>query len=252
MNDAQRKRWETSLIRRAEKAGHLKRDGKTHQELLEVARQWWQVHGPGRQMQEKVVMTVIRSLANEGAIDISRAKNPEEVRRIWAEWWVKNRPEIAVVSDHADGLLATARQYAAKEKAEHAILFYALWVEHFVNSWLDRLGKRKGLSQEETEGMIRNTDVRSKCSWLLRVLGYKALEESHLNQIGKLLEHRNAFVHYKWKPDNEQFEKEAERLLDSFDKTVAYLQHFDRTVLGFVSRRSRKLRSVASPTSQPA
>jgi uncharacterized protein YutE (UPF0331/DUF86 family) len=51
------------------------------------------------------------------------------------------------------------------------------------------------------------------------------------------MEARNSFVHYKWKVENEQVEKETELILSRIEKTVKYVREYERRYLLGISRR---------------
>jgi hypothetical protein len=98
------------------------------------------------------------------------------------------------------------------------------------------LAKRKNLSAKDIESLIRDSSYKAKCTWLLHVLGVKAINVAHTNRIFKLMELRNSYVHYKWKPENEQTSQEMEKLLEQIEKTVKYLRDFETKYLSVVPR----------------
>jgi hypothetical protein len=51
------------------------------------------------------------------------------------------------------------------------------------------------------------------------------------------MEIRNSFVHYRWKPDTEQSQKEIEVVISKIDATVKYMQNYEVKHITGISRR---------------
>jgi hypothetical protein len=123
------------------------------------------------------------------------------------------------------------------------VLFYAVWVEHQLNWIIAGLAEKKGVSEKEIESLLRETSYRAKCSWLLRILDSKPVSALHMNITCKLMELRNGFVHFKWKPNSEQVEKELVSLLLRVEKTVKYLRSVENKYL-YANHKRRLHRAV--------
>jgi hypothetical protein len=170
-------------------------------------------------------------------------KNDDELYRQYREAVDKYiRGDLSFVIDHRQDVLQNARSFKILKKKDMAVLFYALWFEHQLNSITVSLAERLHLTEKELDTLIRETSYRAKCSWLLRILGVKPLSLSHTNAICKLMDLRNAFVHYKWKPENEQIKKEMETLLEQIEKTVKYVRSIENKYL--YANQKRRIHKV--------
>jgi hypothetical protein len=160
--------------------------------------------------------------------------------------------DVVLITSHQNGLLEQARSYRQKNKSEYACLFYATWLEHWVNLLLVR--SRSGLNSAERQQMLRELSFRAKFSWMLSALGYPRIPASHLNRVARISEGRNAFVHYKWqgKPMERDDADEARmsKELQGIEGTIRYLVRFEdrhllkgsRKILAEISPKARKKR----------
>ena len=196
---------------------------------------------------DRFTIKFIRTLVNLGYIDLS-GKNGEEIIREVTEF-LDALDEVNIVLDHTPNLLRQARAFR-RSNNELACLFYALWIEHKLNSMIHTLASRKGFHEKEVERLLRESSCRAKCSWILRLFDIKSIHASHMNAINKLMELRNSFVHYKWKPQNDQTSKEVQLVLNSIEKTVRYLHYFERKHLAIMS--TRKVQKALRRKSRPS
>lgn len=179
----------------------------------------------------------LASLIDNGVIDPS-GKNGQQLAQEALDYLRKfGSEELILTVDHTDNLLKHARTFRKLRDNDNACLLYAIYIEHKLNSYMALLAGRKNLSIKDTEALIRDTSYRAKCSWLLHIFGIKAISTVHLNRITKLMELRNAYVHYKWKPHNEQVTKEVEVVVQEIDKTINYLRRFEAKYLRLTSPR---------------
>lgn len=44
------------------------------------------------------------------------------------------------------------------------------------------------------------------------------------------MELRNSYVHYKWKPENEQLTREGEAMVKDIEKTLGYIRCFEAKI----------------------
>jgi len=138
--------------------------------------------------------------------------------------------------DHSQDLLKRARQELKKENYHFAALFYATWVEHWTNWHIHCLAVRsKRLSENQITEMTREVPLRGKLSWLIHALGGNSIAKLHRNAVQRLSDHRNAFIHYKYPSfDSDEYVSvapELKKAVDSFEKTIQYLQNHDRIVI---------------------
>ena len=150
----------------------------------------------------------------------------------------------AIVIDHSGGLLQRARSFRRAGDWYLSCVFYALWVEHRLNFWVSELAVRRGISEEEIEFIIRDTQHRAKASWLLRVLGAPELPKRHRMAVLQLMDRRNSFVHYKWRRYRPREVEEFAALVRTLEATVKYFRRYEAEIFGIVSaRKARKILS---------
>jgi hypothetical protein len=152
---------------------------------------------------------------------------------------------IVTVIDHRESILREARIFSKLEKAEPAILLYATWIEHFINSLVEGAARKKGLQHDEIPDLIRDSPLKGKTSSLLHLLELPPMPLSKRQHINKVMEMRNGFVHYKWKfknIDDNSHDEQLERLARATEGLVTYLKGYEkRNVLSFSNRKLKKL-----------
>jgi hypothetical protein len=167
------------------------------------------------------------SLIAYGVINPEGKSDEDLFQEIWSTIEkLLESDSLPFVIDHTDDLLGNARLFKKRKKNSFAILFYALWVEHQLNDIIAIQARKSNLTAKEIDSLVRETSYKAKCSWLLRLTGGKPFTEAQHNSICKLMDLRNSFVHYKWKPENEQMEKEIVAVVDGADKIVNYIRRY--------------------------
>jgi hypothetical protein len=132
--------------------------------------------------------------------------------------------------DHMGELLGEARRYARAGKAQMACLLYATWLEHWLNSLVADLARRRRFHDTEISALLRDVPYKAKPTWLLRLLGFPPLSEKHVRSIVEIGEIRNSFVHYKWRlhdVDSDELKKEGERarrVAEQAEHAIRYLR----------------------------
>ncbi len=180
-----------------------------------------------RRMIDKLTAAVLKSFIDGGVINPSGKNSAQLVDEIIKILGSPAYTDWELVSDHTEDILKHARTFRRLKEHEFACLFYALWFEHKLNDFMFSLAYKKGLPLKDIESLLRESSYRAKSSWLLRIFGVRPLNLSHANLIMKLMEIRNSFVHYKWKPKNEQAIKEIEVIVNEVEKTIKYLRYFE-------------------------
>jgi hypothetical protein len=148
-------------------------------------------------------------------------------------------------TDHTSEILQQVRNFVRSGKLENSCLFYAMWFEHWLNSLIVTIGRRKKFKEDEITQIIRETQFKGKTTWLLRLLGLNPINKSHLKRMQLLIEARNSYVHYKWKFfDVDDNSPERERtvlkdLLKDIEKTVSYLRKLENKQ--FFHNKKKKL-----------
>lgn len=192
------------------------------------------------------VFEVIKSAIQSGIID-PRGKTDKELQNKITKYLktiAKNKRDFHLVIDHRKSLLQCARDFAKEKEYQLCVVFYAIWVEHWLNNLIDIFVLRKRLTNETTKQIIRETPVRAKITWLLKIFEEKPILKRHQDMIMKIMEFRNAFIHYKWigqKPDEEDIkENELIQLISDFEKTVKYLLQYENKQILYKSKRRIK------------
>lgn len=199
---------------------------------------------------DKLGRSLVRSIAQEliaiGEID-PRGKSDEELHVEiinYLDTVVRKRNIIfGHILDHTLSIISEARKFARDEQYEMACLFYATWLEHWLNDMIATFCRRKKLPEDDITQIIRETQFRGKSTWLFRVLGLKPINETHLKRMQQVIESRNSFVHYKWKAtdiDDESWIKDREKLielLNNVEKTISYLRKFKNQQVYFGRKR---------------
>ncbi|WP_275558853.1 hypothetical protein [Streptomyces sp. 5-6(2022)] len=148
--------------------------------------------------------------------------------------------DVHVVTDHCDDLLKKA--VCAMRADEHwfAILFYATWLEHWVNNVLMSLSVRSGVSEGVAVALVRSCSFHVKIKDVWTSLGAAPLEKSHIRTMADLMEFRNGFVHYKWQSrsisDKDAYDQRVEEVAVSAQNLVATLEKLEDQLL-FSGRR---------------
>jgi hypothetical protein len=192
----------------------------------------------------RTAVWLTKSYIDSGRLDPAGKTHTEivaEVRRL-ADADRGSAPLVSL--DYTDGILRRARSAKKADESHWAVLFYAIWFEHKLNSFIALLAGKRGLSAKHTEVLIKETRYAAKGTALLCILGMPPLSNDHMNNVVNLMELRNSFVHYKWKPEKWErqtgVEKQRIALLDRIEKTVKYLQYFERKYLRLTPTRTTK------------
>ncbi|WP_369187244.1 hypothetical protein [Streptomyces sp. R08] len=148
--------------------------------------------------------------------------------------------DVHVVTDHCDDLLKKA--VGAMHADEHwfAILFYATWLEHWVNNVLMNLSVRSGAPEGVAVALVRSCSFHVKIKDVWTSLGATPLEKSQIHVMTDLMEFRNGFVHYKWQSrsvsDKEAYDRRVEEVAVSAQNLVTTLEKLEDQLL-FSGRR---------------
>jgi hypothetical protein len=188
------------------------------------------LHQAARQICRELAENVIR----RGLVNPDGKTDDQLRSEIFAclrrEFSNRNSDSIRLVLDHTSALLSQARQFRNQEEYYLACLLYATWAEHWLNGLISTAGEWRKLCVEEITQIIRDTPLRSKLTWVLKLLGLPRIADRHRNAVIRLMDLRNGFVHYKWlgKPldSDDQEEAEIKPAVVGFESTVKYLQTY--------------------------
>ena len=111
-------------------------------------------------------------------------------------------------------------------------VFYAVWLEHWLNHMIQMAGPRRNLTENEILEILRHAKFESKATWILRLLGLRPIAKIHLQRMRDVTERRNAFVHYKWKSvdmdvDDSKERQDLKTLVEKIEGTVRYLRRLE-------------------------
>lgn len=178
---------------------------------------------------------IAENMLRDGLIDSSNKADEEiitEMKNIFNSN-LKNKVGIEFSIDYRKDLLRQARKYMKKRNQFYSYIFYTLYIEHWFNNIVFISIRRKNLNTKYVQDIIRDTKINSKMTWLLELMGFEPIPKEHFDIIMKLFEHRNSFVHYKWKSFNLQkndfIDISINQLkdLEQIEKTVKYLQNYE-------------------------
>ncbi|MBP8537135.1 hypothetical protein [Streptomyces sp. MK37H] len=148
--------------------------------------------------------------------------------------------DVHVVTDHCDDLPKKA--VCAMHADEHwfAILFYATWLEHWVNNVLMSLSVRSGVPEGAAVALVRSCSFHVKIKDVWTSLKAAPLGKAHIRMMTDLMEFRNGFVHYKWQSrsisDKDAYDQRVKEVAVSAQNLVTILEELEDQLL-FSGRR---------------
>src|SRR2546423_11757400 len=154
-----------------------------------------------RKVQRAIVEALISTAVAKGEID----PTGKSQREMWEELLptfkslATGEQKMAWVIDPRSTLLAQARDFRKRERAELAILLYATWFEHWINGLLDNRAATAGFTAAEVSLLLRHTStLKAKFSCFPVIVKFPRLSAKHIHAVATCAELRNAFVHYKF------------------------------------------------------
>lgn len=181
------------------------------------------------QLEQDVISSFIDSLIRYGHID-PKMRSVDElqasintiIKRVSS-----GQIKLELVIDHSTDILKLAREYATDMNYEVSCIFYAMWIEHWANSMIHTLCFKAKISSKHKISMIREVPLRGKLSWLLSILGFPTINSKHQQNILKLAELRNAYVHYKWKEVDNAKEQNSKEIIRTIESTIKYIKRLE-------------------------
>ncbi|WRZ90595.1 hypothetical protein OHB54_16855 [Streptomyces sp. NBC_01007] len=154
--------------------------------------------------------------------------------------------EIGWVTNHEPDLRRQGDEFITEGKHSFATLFYATWVEHWVNRIILYRAIGEGTHLELATALIRSSRMELKLGRIWTSLGMPKFPKELARQITQVMESRNAFVHYKWPSEDEGTRDASIKRLETearkAQETVAALIDFEDSV--FYDGRSKSLRAA--------
>jgi len=177
----------------------------------------------------RVINELGRNLIRDGIIKTGN-KSKEQIKNEVKDYIQKNLAtvDIEMSLDHKESLLRNAKKFRKEKDYYSSIVFYTLWIEHWLNQMILIALKRKKINEESYKAILRTTNSKSKYTWLWELLEYPALNKNHLKIIEKLFEIRGSFVHYKWVSYKL---KEGKKLIDQLKEIKSFTNSIDRTII---------------------
>jgi len=148
-----------------------------------------------------IVEALFRSFIEDGSIVIED-QSPDEIileYKAHLAIMIAEGTELHHVPDHRSTLWQHAESECDNGNPEIALTLYALWIEHVVNGNLTAGFQRKGYDPDVINLLIRRLNIDEKITKLWRAAGFEPLSNADTSLISRIMETRNAFVHYKWK-----------------------------------------------------
>lgn len=135
-----------------------------------------------------------------------------------------NEVEFVPIIDHQGSLLRQARDFAARDEPEFAIVFFATWIEHWLNwmiLWKSELG---GIQKKDATELLRQP-LHNKVGILWTLLFGQALDTGIATGVLEVATWRNAFVHYKWSgvDETEPYAERNRRRIERAEEVVVAL-----------------------------
>jgi hypothetical protein len=210
---------------------------------------------PYKQLGKRLAWGVVDRYINSGAINIEEMTDKEVVSV--ALFSILNEPqpcdsaekredespddEFYVVTDHSADLLRKATEAIATEEYWFAILFYATWVEHWINNILISLSRRSNVPEGVAIALVRSCSFNLKMKDVWTSLGATPIEKDVMRIMTDIMELRNGFVHYKWQArmtsDEERQDQRLKQVAFEGQRLIAALQKIEDQVL-FHGRRA--------------
>lgn len=194
---------------------------------------------------EAFAIGIVQEAIRSGYLDAKRTDHVGMVNYVtkYMKGRRRKRTPFFTVIDHRDTILKEARLFSNSHKSELALLLYATWIEHFVNSLVEGAARKKKLPIHQVSDLIRDTPIRAKLSWLLHLLGLPPIPHSRQQYIEQIMQTRNSFVHYKWKfknLDDNSDDAQLKKIIGPTERIVSYLKHYERRhVLHFSNKQIR-------------
>ena len=185
-------------------------------------------------MSKGVVKSIVESMYQLGEITDEDLLDWTKLKKKMLA--LTKKVQFGIVVDHRDNIIKTARKYKKEKNHEYAILFYAIFFEHTLNSIIERICARNKINKKTTNDIIKSVSIDGKLNWLPKLLKIPEINNVHKSLIKKNADDRNAFVHYKFNPGHDdpkaedQEEKNRTANLDKLEKSFAYIKKYESRV----------------------
>jgi hypothetical protein len=180
-------------------------------------------------LQNFLFESFVKSLLKQGEITLDDFNDKEKLNKKLLK--LNDKADFKIVIDHKTDLLETARYFLKQKEYNKSKLFYATYFEHEINGLIIELCEKKKIEKKTINDIIKSVTIIGKFTWLPLILGATKVSEVHKNIILRTADERNAYVHYKYNPgedENENEEKES-KIIKEFQRiesTITYIKKY--------------------------
>lgn len=177
-----------------------------------------------------LINSVARDALLTGRVIGKEFDDREALIRKIIKWLPKNFDNFKVVVMHGDSILKEAVKYSPIN-IQFSKIFYAMYFEHELNHIIYIQCKKRKL-EKHVGTIIRHLGNSEKMGWLLSLLGLPNFSKKYVVVITRLLEDRNAFVHYKWTPTSIDKDERASWLVEEpeIKKAITYVRKYSSNI----------------------
>lgn len=188
-----------------------------------------------KQILSIVLPNLVNNLHRKGTLNDTDLNDKQILNDKLRDYIAKNKLDFQIVVDHRETLLNVAEREFKAGHNDFSIALFATYIEHSLNRLIHLECERKKLDNKTCTEIIKSVGIIGKCTWLLKLLGLQPFRQEYLKIIFKITEERNAYIHYKWKPERdtdevsntaEQERKEEEKYKE-IKKLMKYLKSYE-------------------------
>ncbi len=164
-----------------------------------------------------------------------------ELRRFLEGFSTIEEAPFLEVRDHRPEILERARKFHAVHEPLDALLYYAIWIEHWLNDSITTLLRRRHFDEDLLPDVIRDVSLLGKVTWLMPLVGLPRLEPALAKGMKEISDARNAFVHWKYKARDIELRESKEealfKLVATAEQIVAALTAYESAHIAGEARR---------------
>jgi hypothetical protein len=181
-----------------------------------------------------IVEDLIKGMIATGELDVIGLTNREVtlkgIKVLYQNGKKSSRFENLTIT-YAQSLSTKANELYLEKEYDLSIVTYATWWEHWINGVIHSKLSAKDVTEKEFKEVIKSLNIRSKCTWFLKLLDLPQLDSGHLKTMDELVERRNQFVHYKYpsRPidDPEGTQQKIDNMFGSIKNAEEYFNDYE-------------------------
>lgn len=177
---------------------------------------------------KKLIPEFALSVYQDGFLNKSDLKSRKALMRK-LHWLSEKYKWSESVIIHTDTLSKKAKQFEMKGDYDDAKLYYAIFFEHILNEIVLFFCEKRKLSRKIINEILKNSNIKTKLTWLPIVLGAPKIKEKYVNIILRLCDERNAFIHYKYTPirlDSNKKDENIDSITSNFKEIKSCVTYF--------------------------